>query len=267
MPEAPDLEAYAAYIRRRLVGQEVTEARALIPVVVKVGRELLPSLAGRSLTDASRLGKQLRLDFADGPLLLLHPMISGRLLHLPHEAPFRPRTALVLAFADGTDLRLWDDRLLSRVHVYPDGTALSAPAAPVPDALDPSLTPEGLWQRLQALRGKLKALITGEKLVSGIGNAYADEVLFAAGLSPFRPAQDVTPQEAQRLLEAMRRVLQEATATVLGRMEREGLPEEEFRDHLQVHRRGGQPCPRCGETIAEVLTGGRITSYCPRCQR
>ncbi|MCS7277204.1 MAG: hypothetical protein NZ695_09365 [Dehalococcoidia bacterium] len=266
MPEAPDLEAYAAYIRRHLAGQKVVEAKALIPPVVKTGGELVPSLIGRALTDASRLGKQLRLDFGDGPVLLLHPMISGRLLHVPRETPRRPRTALVLAFADDTELRLWDERLLSRVHIYPDASALAQPPGQAPDALDPALTPESLWQRLQNQGGRLKALITSEKLVSGIGNAYADEVLFAAGLSPFRPARDLTFDEAARLLAAMRHVLQQSAAAVLQRMEREGLPEEEFRDHLQVHRRGGQPCPRCGETIAEVLSGGRVTSYCPRCQ-
>jgi formamidopyrimidine-DNA glycosylase len=266
MPEAPDLEAYAAYIRRRLAGQRVTEAKAIVPVVLKEGRQHLPALVGRALTDASRLGKQLRLDFQGGPVLLLHPLLTGRLQHLPHDAPRQPRTALVIAFADGSDLRLRDERLLSRVHLYPDGAALPPRPEQAPDALDPALHAEALWQRLWGLRGRLKALITGERLVSGVGNAYADEVLFAAGLSPFRPAQEVTPQEAGRLLEALRHVLGQATAIVLERMEREGLPEDEYRDHLQVHRRGGQPCPRCGTAIAEVLTGGRVTSYCPRCQ-
>ncbi len=266
MPEAPDLEAYAAYVRRHLAGRRVTDARAIVPPVVRSGRELLPGLVGRALVDASRLGKQLRLDFEGGPALLLHPMLTGRLQHLPHDAPRQPRTALVLTFDDGSDLRLRDERLLARVHLYPDGSALAPPPHQAPDALDPALTPDDLWQRLQRQRGKLKALITGEKLVSGIGNAYADEVLFAAGISPFRPADRVSPHEAGRLLAAMRRVLLQAAAIVLERMEREGLPEDEYRDHLQVHRRGGQPCPRCGETIVEVLTGGRVTSYCPRCQ-
>lgn len=270
MPEAPDLEAYAAYVRRHLLGRRATEARALVPPVVKSGREHLSGLVGRALVDASRRGKHLRLDFEGGPVLLVHPMLAGRFCHLPHEAPLRPRTALVIAFDDGADLRLRDDKLLSRVYVFPDGAQAEQALAPRPDqgpdALDPDLSPDVLLARLRGQRGRLKALITGERLVSGIGNAYADEVLFEAGISPLRPADRVSAEEASRLLEAMRRVLVEATAIVLARMEREGLPDEEYRDHLRVHRRGGQPCPRCGTAIAEVVSGGRVTSYCPRCQ-
>lgn len=267
MPEAPDLEAYAAYIGRRLQGKRLLAARVLIPPVLKEGRERLADLTGRSLAAVARHGKQLRLDFQGGPLLLVHPMLSGRFQLCHHDEPLRPRTALLLTFEGDCDLRLWDEKLLSRAYVLPGPHALPVGRERAPDVLSPHLTAEELWRRLSGQRASLKSLIVREKVVAGLGNAYADEVLFAAGLSPFRPGGEVDRQEAERLLQAIREVLGEATAQVLTEMERHGLPEDEYRAHLRVHRRGSQPCPRCSAAIQEVTSGGRITSFCPVCQR
>ncbi len=270
MPEAPDLEAYAAYLAPRLAGHRVVEAKALVPPVVKAGRGLLPALSGREVVAISRLGKHLRLDLSDGPLVLVHPMLTGRFHLVPREEKRRPRTALALAFDHGLELRLWDERLMSRVYVLAGEGEVARVLPPRPeqgpDALDPALTPQALRERLRGQRSQIKALMVSEKLVSGIGNAYADEVLFAAGISPFRKGGELGEQEVERLFQAMREVLNTAAHTVLERMEKEGLPDEEYRDHMQVHRRGGQPCPRCRTPIAETVSGGRVTSYCPRCQ-
>jgi len=270
MPEAPDLEAYAAYLGPRMVGRRVAAAKAIVPPVVKAGRELLPALTGREVRAVGRHGKHLRLELAGEALVLVHPMLEGRFHFLPAEAPRRPRTVFALALDDGMELRVWDERLMSRIYVAEgeEGMRRALPPRPDagPDALDPALTTAALRPRLRGQRSRIKALIVSEKLVSGIGNAYADEVLFAAGISPFRRADTLSDEEVERLLGAMREVLAAGAREVLAMMERYGLPDEEYRAHMKVHRRGGQPCPRCGTPIAETTSGGRVTSYCPRCQ-
>jgi len=103
--------------------------------------------------------------------------------------------------------------------------------------------------------------------VAGIGNAYADEILFAAGLHPYRKRTELSAEDESRLHQAIRSVLGQAAAIVTDRMEKEGLPLDEYRDHLKVHRRGGQPCPNCGSPITEITAGQRITSFCRHCQK
>jgi formamidopyrimidine-DNA glycosylase len=271
MPEAPDLEAYAAYLAPRLLGRRVVEAKAIIPPVVKAGRELLPSLRGRELRGIARQGKHLRLVLEGDMVVAIHPMLSGRFHLVPAQEPRRPRTVFALGLDDGMELRLWDQGLTSRIYVAQGEGGLAKALPPRadagPDALSPELTSQRLWERLRGHRGHIKSLIVSEKLVSGIGNAYADEVLFAAGINPFRPAAEMGLGEAERLLQAMRQVVREGTQEVLAMMERHGLPDEEYRGHMKVHRRGGQPCPRCGANIVDVVKGGRVTSYCPSCQQ
>jgi formamidopyrimidine-DNA glycosylase len=103
--------------------------------------------------------------------------------------------------------------------------------------------------------------------VAAIGNAYADEILFAAGIHPYRKRVELPSEAEGRLYHAIRSVLGEATAIVTERVEKEGLPVDEYRDHLKVHRRGGQPCPKCGSPISEITSNQRITSFCRHCQK
>ena len=119
-------------------------------------------------------------------------------------------------------------------------------------------------RRVQAV-GRLGKFLTRQEFVAGIGNAYADEIVFRAGISPFRPRPRLTASEIDRLQRAMREVLQEAIGILRGRLGL-GQMHVEVRDFLQVHGRGGQPCPRCGQAISELRARQRLTSFCRRCQ-
>jgi len=253
-----------------MMGHKVKEAKALIPAVVKAGKELLPALASQTVLTVKRTGKFLQID-TQGAIVAIHPMLTGRFHYLPQTERRRPRTVWALTLDDGMELRLWDERLLSRIYVAPDKEALQSilPSRPDtgPDALSPQLTPQLVKERLQGQKAAIKSLILSEKLVSGIGNAYADEVLWAAGISPFRRGQDLQDHEVEALTRAIREVITNGARQVLAMMERYGLPDDEYREHMAVHRRGDQPCPRCHTPIQESASGGRVTSYCPSCQK
>ncbi len=166
------------------------------------------------------------------------------------------------------ELRYLDPTRMGKLYVVPAGADRSVPGtepgAMGPDADDPALTLDEWRSRIRRHPGELKGLLRNQAFVAGIGNAYSDEILWAARLSPFRKRASLAPEEIDALYGATRSVLAEA-APIL----RERVPptfERQVRDHLKVHLRGGQPCPRCGATISQV--GGReVTSYCRACQR
>jgi formamidopyrimidine-DNA glycosylase len=135
-----------------------------------------------------------------------------------------------------------------------------------PDALDPDLTCDLFTQRLKRYRAQIKGILCRQSFVAGVGNAYADEILFRAGIYPFCKRAELSEAEIVRIYRALRAVLTEAIEVLRERVGDEIGQEEEIRDFLQVHRRGGEPCPVCGTSISEITAQRRITSFCRRCQ-
>ena len=164
------------------------------------------------------------------------------------------------------ELRYLDPTRMGKVYLAPAGDPSGVPGVAElgPDADDPALTLEAWQARIRRHPGELKGLLRNQAFVAGIGNAYSDEILWEARLSPFRRRSTLAPEETAAMFEATRSVL--AAAVDLLRRRVPPTFEKQVRDHLQVHLRGGQPCPRCGTTISQV--GGReATSFCRACQR
>ena len=158
---------------------------------------------------------------------------------------------------------------MGKVYMVKQGDFASLPlfADLGPEPLSDEFTEEAFREHLRHFRGQIKSVIRNDSLVAAIGNAYADEILFAAGIHPYRKRIEL-PEEAEvRLHQAIRSVLGDAAAIVADRVEEEGIPVDEYRDHLKVHRRGGQPCPKCGSPITEITSNQRITSFCRHCQK
>jgi formamidopyrimidine-DNA glycosylase len=158
---------------------------------------------------------------------------------------------------------------MGKVYLVPRGVARPIPGLGAdemgPDALDPTLTLDAWQSRIRRHPGELKNLLRNQAFVAGIGNAYSDEILFAARLQPFRKRSSLAPEEVDDLYAAMRGTLA-ASVELL----RDRVPptfEKQVRDHLAVHNRGGEACPRCGARITQVSAGGFQTSYCRSCQR
>ena len=271
MPEIPDLEGYRAYFNRRLPGAGVSEAVVTIPIVVRAAKEQFAgTLAGETFAEVRRQGKYLLFPFESGGFMIVHAMLSGRFQYCDPSLKRRAKTAFVLTLDNGMELRYFDQRLMGKVYLARDEGELAAvvPRWPEmgPDAMSPELTEELFVQRLKQYRGQIKGVLTREQCLAGIGNAYADEVLWEAGIHPYRKRTELSDEALAGLYRALRAVMEWATPIVSERMESEGLPDNHYRDHLRVHRRGGEPCPRCRSRVSEITAGQRITNFCRKCQ-
>ena len=271
MPEVPDLEGYRAYFNERLPGARVSQAQVTIPIVVRAPKEqFAEALTGETLGEVRRQGKYLLFPFRGGRLMVVHAMLTGRFQYCDPGKKRRARTAFVLALDNGMELRYFDQRLMGKVYLVREEGELPA-AVPRwsemgPDVMDGELTEELFVQRLKKYRGQIKNVLTKEQCLAGIGNAYADELLWEAGIHPYRKRVDLTDEALGGLFRALRAVMEWATPIVRQRMEADGLPDGHYRDHLRVRRKGGEPCPRCGSRISEITAGQRITNFCRRCQ-
>jgi formamidopyrimidine-DNA glycosylase len=270
MPELPDLEAYRSFFNRRIPGVGIEAVTVSIPLVVRVPKDdFIAALTGNVFGEVERRGKFLLFSLKSGDYVAVHPMLSGRFQYCPPQEKRRAKTCFVLALANGHELRYFDDRLMGKVYLVREGAFDAVPRFRElgPEPLSERLTEETFRERLRRFRGQIKNVILNETFVAGIGNAYADEILFAASLRPYRKRTELSAEDEGRLHQAIRSVLGQAAAIVTERMENEGLPVEEYRDHLKVHRRGDQPCPHCGASITEITAGRRITNFCRHCQR
>ena len=266
MPEAPDLEVIKEFLEQRVVGARVGSCQVLRPTVVRsLTGELTIDLPGRTLERIERQGKFLTIGFSGERSLVVNPMLTGALQYCPAGARVQKKTCLVVRLEDGQDLRYLDDRQMGKVYFLEEGQQRDVPQYDDrgPDVLS-GISLEEFQERLKKFQGEIKGVLTRGSLVSGIGNAYADEVLFAAGISPFRKARSLKPGEIASLHLQSRRVLEEAIVVLRGRMGQE--IHHKIRDFLKVHNKGGQACPVCGANISQLTANRRITSYCRHCQ-
>lgn len=290
MPELPDLAVVADALHASLSGRRIAVVRAVAPLSVRATPSELEALVGQRLRSVRRRGKFLILAL-DRSTIAVNPMLKGRFqLASPGTRP-PAGLAAVLAFTErpgppddaapwtrgagwlpadsaGAEIRYRDPSQMGKVYVLEAGTTRSVPGLDAdqgPDADDPTLDLEAWRQRIRRHPGELKALLRNQAFVAGIGNAYSDEILHAAGLDPFRRRSSLAPEEVDGLHRATRDVL--AAAAELLRRRVPPTFENQVRDHLVVHRRGGQPCPRCGTRLSEVARRGEATTWCRGCQR
>jgi len=270
MPELPDLAVVSEQLALRATGRRVIEVSAPAAIMARATPAALASLAGTTLGRAGRRGKFLLLPFErDGRterLLAANPMLAGRFWLLDDgSVRVRARTGLRIRFDDGGDLRYVDPERLGKLYLVKPDELDSVPgwSEMGPDADDPSLTVEAFRQRIRRHPGELKSLLRNPRFVAGIGNAYSDEILWTARLAPLRRRSSLRSEEVDRLYAAMRSVLNEATSRLRG-----VVPPDihvQHREFLQVHLRGGQPCPRCGRELRQI-GGDEATTFCRGCQ-
>jgi len=268
MPEAPELAVVREVLERRIVGLTIVAARVLHPFVLRsLAAEDFPSdIAGRSVIGVTRYGKTLTLALSNDRYLAVVPMLTGKLQLAGVKERVTKQTRLVISLRPDLELRYLDDRQMGMAYYARQEQLASIPRLEEtgPDVLDQPLELETFARRLRAFHGEIKGILTRGQLVAGIGNAYADEVLFAAGISPFRRRPELTVEEVARLHAAVYSVPGEAVEVLRGLMGEQIHLKP--RDWLQVHNKGGKPCPRCGSRISQITARQQITSYCLKCQ-
>jgi formamidopyrimidine-DNA glycosylase len=279
VPELPEVEALAEFLRERAAGRTVLRADVAAFSAVKTFDPPITTVAGDVVAGASRFGKFLSLDLAtpDGePLHLVMHLARGGWLQwrdaLPPAPPRPGKSPLAFrlhlepelpgAAASGFDLTEMGTQKRLAVYFVRDVRDVPGVARLGPDAL--SLTRDQLAGVLSAHRGQLKRALTDQELIAGIGNAYSDEILHVARLSPFKNTANVSDDEIDRLFSAIHTVLTDAVQRSVG--QRAATLKAEKRTGLRVHARAGLPCPVCGDTVRSVNFADRHFEYCPTCQ-
>ncbi|MCV0404108.1 MAG: hypothetical protein K5924_10460 [Chloroflexi bacterium] len=269
MPELPDLTVVAEELTRRVADRTVLEASTPTPILLRATPDEVASLHGTTIGPTRRRGKFLLIPFTAEPgstrLLAANAMLAGRFWLVQHAERVRARTGVRLHLDDGSDLRYVDREMLGKLYLVDEQELDDIPGWTEmgPDADDPELTLDVFRERIRRHPGELKPLLRNSKFVAGIGNAYSDEILWEAGLAPFRRRSSISAEQVESLYQAMRTVLAEAVDRL-----RVLVPPDmqtQHREFLKVHLKGGEPCPRCGRALRQI--GGReATTFCRTCQ-
>jgi formamidopyrimidine-DNA glycosylase len=262
MPELPEVETVVRSVRSHLIGKQIRAVELSSKRVTRAGfEETRARLEGARIEQVGRQGKQILVRLDRG-LLYIHLGMTGKLLW---NAPRTKFTRAVFHFDDGT--LLYDDiRQFGRVESF------DAPPPVVeklgPDAL--AVTPEIFVDRLKSRSGAVKTLLLNQGFLAGVGNIYADEALFAAGIHPRARASRLSDKRARvlhaRLVEVLEASIAHKGSSISDYVDSAGQ-RGSFQDLHSVYGRGGEPCPRCGTKIRRIVLGQRGTHYCPRCQR
>ncbi len=266
MPEIPDIEAYVHALRDRLIGARLTGARLFTPFLLRTVDPPLSSFTGSAVEGVFRLAKRLVLAFERERFLVLHLMIAGRLHWSDGAWKGRPKPLLELAFDRGR-LTLTEAGSTRRASLHAvDGRA--ALAAHDPGGIDPLASAiDAFAAALRRENHTLKRALTDQRFIAGIGNAYSDEILHRARLSPLALTSRLTDEEIARLFEATGTTLRDWIDRLAGEAAR-GFPEKvtAFRPEMAVHGRFNEPCPVCGTPVQRIVYASNECNYCARCQ-
>jgi formamidopyrimidine-DNA glycosylase len=267
MPELPDIVVYIENLDSRIQGRTLERIRLLNPFVLRTAIPPISSAEGRKVLGLRRLGKRIVIGLEDDLFLVLHLMVAGRLRWLEGKARLPGKIALAALDFDNGTLVFTEagSKRRASMHLVQGEAAMNAMHAGGMEVLDSEQA--AFSQRLKAENHTLKRALTDPHIFSGIGNAYSDEILHRARLSPIALTETLGNEEVSRLFEATRSVLGEWT----DRLRKEaggGFPEKvtAFREGMAVHGRYGQPCPVCGSPVQRIVYADNETNYCARCQ-
>lgn len=273
MPELPEVEYVARQLRGEVIGRRIERVEVLWERAITgmSAAEFEAQLAGQVISDIGRRAKYLLLYFASGEVLLVHRRMSGNLIlaSTSGRADEEPYIRVRFALDDGRALLYTDPRKFGRLRLVSAEELPEVFAALGPEPLVEEFTPAMLAARLAGRGRPIKALLLDQTIVAGLGNIYADEALFRAGIHPLRTGASLTPSEITALHAGIQGALHmgiQHGGTTFGR--HRGLYNEAGRnlEHVAVYRRAGQPCPTCGTPIERIVITQRGSHFCPHCQ-
>ncbi len=271
MPELPEVETVVSDLRGQITGRSFQEAHILwLRTLAAPGETALEErLAGRRVIDVGRRGKYILIHLDDGQALIVHLRMTGSLAVVPVDSPLLADKHLRawFGFADGEALTFTDSRKFGRIWLVREVEEVTGKLGPEPLAWD--LAPDTFAARIRKRKVAIKALLLDQTAVAGVGNIYADESLFRAGIHPLRKASTLTEDELGRLYARLREVLHEAIderGTLLRDYRTPYGEDGYFQNHLRVYGRYRKPCPACGAAIERIRVTQRSTHFCPQCQ-
>jgi formamidopyrimidine-DNA glycosylase len=270
VPELPEVEALARFLTEQAGGRKVERVQLAAFSALKTFDPPLDALLGRQLSEVGRVGKYLTFDL-DGLWLVLHLARGGWIQWREQLAAGRPKLgkgplALRVGFDGGAGFDVTEQGTEKRLAIWVVRSLqdVEGIAGLGPDPLAPGFGPEELGQVLAGETGNLKRVLTDQSILAGVGNAYSDEALHVARLSPFKTAGKLTPEEVARLYGALVGVLRDAAERSAG-LPASGLKSEK-KSGMRVHGRTGQECPECGDVVREVSFATKSLQYCATCQ-
>lgn len=273
MPELPEVETIKRILAPQLCGRRIAAVQLVRPEVVAHpgAQRFTDALTGKKIMGMDRRGKFLLFELEGGGRLILHLRMTGQLLATPSDYPKEKHTHLVLGLEGGGELRYIDVRRFGRFWLLESGEedSYSGIERLGPEPFGPAFCAGYLQEALQTRRRAIKECLLDQGVVAGIGNIYADEILFAAGILPARAACTLGQEEWRRLEKAIPHILRQGIENDRITPEQYlALQGREYRDgpSFAMYGRQGQPCPRCGAPIERIILSGRSSCYCPRCQ-
>jgi formamidopyrimidine-DNA glycosylase len=267
MPELPDISAYLSALEPRIVGQPLTHIRIASPFLLRTVQPRIEEIEGHTVRSLRRIGKRIAIEFDNGLWLVLHLMIAGRLHWRPLGAKLGGRNNLAAFDFPNGSLILTEagSKRRASLHLFRNEEDMQSVD---PGGIDVFTTDlKGFRTALTAENRTLKRALTDPRILSGIGNAYSDEILHAARLSPIQLTHKLTDEQWQRLFTATRDTLQ-LWIDRLNTEASQGFPEKvtAFRKDMAVHGRFEQPCLTCGQPIQRIRYADNETNYCAQCQ-
>lgn len=273
MPELPEVETVRRSLEALLIGKTIRDVTVNLPRLIRTpddAEQFKLMLKGLKIERVGRRGKFLLLELGDYTLVS-HLRMEGRFGVYSPDDPVEKHTHVIFHFTDGTELRYRDVRQFGTFDLLPKGDYSKIPGLRKigPEPLEEDFTPKVLQERLKNRTGKIKALLLDQNLVAGIGNIYADEALFEAGIHPETIGQDLSHSQIEKLHQAIVNVL--ALSVKLGGSSVKSYVNGfgktgEFQFHLKVYGKDKQPCPNCGTPLEKIRVGGRGTHFCAKCQ-
>jgi len=265
MPELPEVETIARKTRPQVVGRTITDANLLWSrtLATPSEKEFKHQIKGQTIEDVGRRAKYLRLELPEA-VLFIHLRMSGDIYIKPATAAPEKHDRLILSLTNDRVLVFNDTRKFGRVWLVKDPNEVVAGLGPEP--LGDEFTPAWLFDGLQSRKRQLKPLLLDQSFLAGMGNIYTDEALHIARFHPLTRSNDLNQEQAQRLFDAIRAVLNDGirrNGASIDWVYRGG----EFQNYFRVYGRSGEPCPVCNTPIERLVVGQRSTHFCPNCQR
>lgn len=273
MPEMPEVEIIRRYLDKMAAGKKIMDLDIRLPRMIKwpdtEGFRAL--VTGRTIKAMNRRGKYLLLELDNGNEVVFHLRMTGRLVYEPTGKTIDSHARVIFHLQGGASLVYGDTRTLGTIHgIRPEERAMLKGLAEMgPEPLSAEFTPAYLYETASKRKVAIKSFLLNQKYIGGIGNIYADEALFLAGIHPLRPALSLSREECERLWESVNKVIaagiEDGGTTFRDYQNGEG-GQGSHQEHLYVYGRKGEACRSCGRPIERITVGGRGTHFCPQCQ-